>query len=278
MTVGCSSRSTYTPVDGLDVSYLTSEMWNDGLAEVAFYEVERSEDQYGRDTLQTFLVGTYLVKHDFDVRRQSKAHDRGMPAFKYAAFYRFESGSYEYRRHYVANVSQADLRLVRSSFTSFDWCSNLYREIAVDTDLRVRAMRRSDDYGNDAWTYRLPRATVTPELVPILARASIVDAQAPVRFEVLELDGTTIAATLEHVRSDDESDTFIVHYARPVTSPFGETSDMEETIVVGRSPFRPVLSIVSGTGRYRVRLIESVRSAYWEEDVFERLQRVDERP
>lgn len=274
---GCSFErgSNWEAIAGLDQSYLSHPQWNDGLAEVAFYRVERQRDQYGRDTLQSFDVGTYLVKHDFDLERQSKALDAGIPAFKYSMFYRFESGSYEYRRHYVVNAAQADLRPLRMSFTSFDWCSNLYREIALGEDGRARSMMRSDDYGNDDWTFSIADAVVTPEMLPLLARAITTGEH---RFSVLGLDGSGIRATIGIEDSDDRYDYVRVRYESPVHSMIAEETDLEETYIVERSDLRLLVALEGATGRYRMSLVEALRSAYWDEDLFERLEEVEARP
>ena len=139
-----------------DRAYLRDEMWNDGRAEVAFYRVERDFDQYGRPNPQQFLMGTYLVKHDYDRALQSKARagaGERVSAFKWAAFYEFESdNSYQYKRNYVVNAVQSSLAPLKQSYTSFDWCSNQYRELAFRSDGAVDAWMRSDDYGNSTQT------------------------------------------------------------------------------------------------------------------------------
>ncbi|MFB6247809.1 MAG: hypothetical protein ABEL97_04490, partial [Salinibacter sp.] len=128
-----------------DSSYLTADRWNDGRAEVAFYRVERERDQYGRTNPQRFVVGTYLVKHRFSPADMTKKTDgSGVPAFKYALFYELESGSYQYKRSWVVNARQRDLQPFKQSFTSFDWCSNQYRELAFPPGGDIEYRMRSD--------------------------------------------------------------------------------------------------------------------------------------
>ena len=45
-------------------------------------------------------------------------------------FYELQSGSYQYKRPWVTNARQRDLRPYKASFSSFDWCSNRYEELA----------------------------------------------------------------------------------------------------------------------------------------------------
>ncbi|MFT4605063.1 MAG: hypothetical protein ACI9W4_001802 [Rhodothermales bacterium] len=119
LTTGAPGPATPFPSVS-DGAYLTSDLWNDGQAEVAFYQVTRSQDQYGRDRDQSFLAGTYLVKHDFDREAGSKATASStdpVPAFKYALFYEFESRSYEYKRSW--GPSRPRHRLMARSHTRF---------------------------------------------------------------------------------------------------------------------------------------------------------------
>jgi hypothetical protein len=117
----------------VDLPFLASRFWEDGKAEIAFYDVERDVNQYGEAKPQKFLMGAYLVKHDFDRKRESKAQadakDR-VSSFKWSAFYEFESdNSYRFKQAWVVNAAQGDLAPLKASLTSFDWCSNQYREL-----------------------------------------------------------------------------------------------------------------------------------------------------
>ncbi|MDX1548749.1 MAG: hypothetical protein R3247_17255 [Rhodothermales bacterium] len=271
-----------------DAAYLTNAVWDDGQAEVAFYAVERSRNQYGEAAAQRFVAGTYLVKHDFDRSAMAKATGAaaGVPAFKYALFYEFESGSYQYKRNYVVNAAQADLAPLKASFTSFDWCSNLYRELAFQPGGAVAWLMRSDDYGNEAATFEGRAGAYPVHLLPLLVRGLDFSEAPEHRFVIVEeagrytgatarLDG---AETLALPGGDAEAERIVVSYERPVRSLIGEETDGAETYWRGTGPERLLLKLEAGTGRYGMTLVEALRSPYWQEDLWPRLQRIAARP
>jgi hypothetical protein len=268
--------------------FLTAPVWDDGAAEVAFYRVERTRTPYGEGEEQSFLVGTYVVKHEFSPERMSKANGSepdAQPSFKLALFYQFASGGYEYKRAWVTNARQHDLRPYKASFTMFDWCANSYRELAIPEDGRGSFLYRSDDYGNASGDFDYRGGAYPPALIPMLVRAMDFSA-GEVAFDVLLDDGSTVAATarlagLRSVRINDEEfegEEVIVTYAAEVPSVIAERADSEERYVRAPAGERHLLEVAGASGAYRMTLVEAVRSAYWEEDVFDRLQVVGERP
>ncbi|MFT5141807.1 MAG: hypothetical protein ACI80V_000711 [Rhodothermales bacterium] len=266
----------------LDADFLTADIWNDGQAEVAFYQIKRSRDQYGREREQSFLAGTYLVKHDFDRATASKATSQAanpVSAFKYALFYEFESRSYEYKRSWVANLAQADLSPIKASFSSFDWCSNQYREFSFDGNGRVDHLYRSDDYGNASESWRVGGGVFPASAIPVLVRAI----QRPVSFSVLTHHGSVVAVQATSVQDEAWGDSLRatrieLAYSAPVPSMIGEESALSETWIRGTGPARVILAMRSGDDRYRMDLVEHLRSPYWEEDLYTKLKVVRARP
>jgi hypothetical protein len=295
--VGCTpstdDRGAVQTNPATDAAYLTSPLWNDGQAEMAFYRVRRSQSPYGEREDQVFLLGSYLVKHDYDPRAEAKAASGAaetVSAFKYALFYEFESGSYEYKRSYVVNARQADLRPLKHSFNSFDWCSNLYEELAFDRDGRVEYLKRSDDYGNHSASFDYVGGTYPPALVPLLVRSMDFrddsGAGKVVRFGVLLESGEVVTASAERFGVEPieteagryEAERIEVTYDGELPSPFAEEADRRETYWRGTGADRLLVALEATTGRYRVELIEAVRSPYWEENVYDELVRVQSRP
>jgi len=281
------SYDTAEPIT--DTAFLTSELWNDGQAEVAFYQVERTRNQYGQDVAQNFLVGTYLVKHDFDRAAMSKATSEAgssVSSFKYALFYEFESGSYQYKRNYVVNAAQADLTPLKASYTSFDWCSNTYRELAFHEDGVVAMLMRSDDYGNRAGTFTYQPNAYPVHVLPLLIRGLDFSETTEHTFFIVQPDGVYVRA---HARLDGtepvelptgvvEAERIVVRYEASVRSLIGEETDAAETYWRGTDPARLLLKIESETGRYRMTLVEHLRSPYWRENLWPRLTQVTQRP
>jgi hypothetical protein len=285
---GASATGPAGDPPALDTAFLTQEIWDDGRAEVAFYRVERTRGPYGEGEAQSFLVGTYLVKHDFSPARMSKALETdadAAPSFKYAFFYEFESGSYEYKRAWVANAGQSDLRLMKSSFTMFDWCANSYRELAVPASGEASFLYRSDDYGNDSGTFDFVDGAYPVALLPLLVRALDFSVSREVTFHVLLDDGRRVPATARLAEDSRDGtggsvdrEAVVVRYTEPVPSLIGERADLEETWYRAPAGDRLLLGVEGASGAYRMELVESLRSAYWEENLWPRLQQVGERP
>jgi hypothetical protein len=290
---GCASPSA-SPQSGnestsiTDSSYLTADLWNDGRAEVAFYQVERTRDQYGRANEQRFVAGTYLVKHRFSPAQMTKKTDgSGVSSFKYAFFYELESGSYQYKRNWVVNARQKDLRPFKQSFTSFDWCSNLYRELAFRPDGSVEVRKRSDDYGNRRDDFASQSNSYPPAQLPLLVRGLDFGETDTLSFSVaVAADAKHVSAravlegseTVETEAGSFETDRIRVTYEEPVPSLVGEESAVTETYWRGMGPERLLVRMRAESGRYRVTLVEQLRTPYWKENLWPKLARVSERP
>jgi hypothetical protein len=292
LVVGCTRPSASSedpaPAPITDASYLTAERWNDGKAEVAFYRVERTRDQYGRANGQQFVVGTYLVKHRFSPAEMTKKTDgSGVSSFKYALFYEVESGSYQYKRNWVVNARQKDLRPYKQSFTSFDWCSNLYRELAFPPDGPVEVRKRSDDYGNRRASFARRANAYPPAQIPLVIRGLDFGASDTLSFAVSVMDDQTHVSaravrtgsdTVETEAGSFETDRIAVTYDATVPSPIGEESDSTEIYWRSTGPRRLLVRLAAGGGRYRMALVEHLRTPYWEENIWPLLSRIEERP
>jgi hypothetical protein len=284
-----ASISNVNASDLLDHAYLTGDRWNDGQAEIAFYEVERSLDHHGRAMPQSFLAGTYLVKHDFDRVRQSKARAGAadaISAFKWSIFYEFESGdnSDQYKYAYVVNLAQGDLTPLKSSFTSFDWCSNRYRELSFRTDGKADFLMRSDDYGNAEATIEAPEGVFPVTAVPLLVRALDFSETDEQRFALLLEDGTKVHVSAKFrgreiyrtAEGDQEVERIQLTYDGDYPSLISLRGDEEESYFRSVDSARLLLGIEAET--YRMQLVEAIRSPYWAENLFPRLKRIKTRP
>ena len=284
---GCTTSSD-DPVSITDRPFLTADLWNDGQAEVAFYRVERTRDQYGRANKQQFLAGSYLVKHGFSPEEMSKVTDgSGVSSFKYAFFYEFDSGSYQYKRNWVVNARQRDLRPFKQSFTSFDWCSNLYREIAYPTEGPIVYRKRSDDYGNRRSNFSAAPRSYPPAQVPLLVRGLDFSEADTLSFSVTVADSGAHVPARAVWRGTEtvttEADTFQtdrirVVYEATVPSLIGEERARAETYWRATGPDRLLVQMTAEGGRYRMTLVEALRTPYWKENLWPRLERIRERP
>lgn len=270
-----------------DAAYLTGSHWNDGRAEVAFYRVERSKDQYGRPGEQSFVAGTYLVKHHFDPQAMTKATggaSEAPSAFKYALFYEFESGSYQFKRNYVTNARQKDLRPLKASFTSFDWCSNLYEELAFQPSGTVRRLKRSDDYGNAQGSFDYQPGAFPTQMLPLLMRGLDFSAEKERAFQLVLPGGQYVQARARLAGADSlalpagrtAAERITVTYEQPVPSMIGEETGTEETYWRSTDSARRLLKVKGAT--YQMQLVEVLRTPYWKENLWPKLARIEARP
>lgn len=279
---------TDLPVDN---SFLADPIWDDGKAEIAFYRVERSYNVYDEPESVSFDVGTYLVKQNFSRETMAKTTDgSGAAAFKAATFFEMNSGSYQYKRNWVVNARRSDLAPLKHSFSSFDWCSNLYREYAFHGDGGVTFLKRSDDYGNQE--RRLDIAAnvfdrvVPPALVPLLVRSLTFGDEGPVPFFVLNANDGPIRAraafidttTVETPAGSRSGERIRVTYDRPAPSPVAGKTAESEVYARAMDSERTLLSLEAGDDSYRMVLVEHLRSAYWSENIWPMLDRVSARP
>ena len=292
--IGCTDPSTEDvsderrPAPITDEAYLEAEHWNDGQAEVAFYRIQRSRDQYGRANEQRFVAGTYLVKHRFSPTGMTKKTDgTGSSSFKYALFYEIESGSYQYKRNWVVNARRQDLRPFKQSFTSFDWCSNQYREVAFPLRGDVEYRMRSDDYGNERTSFASRPQSYPPSQLPLLVRGLDFRSADTLSFSVVVADSAAhVPARAVHHGIDSvetgvglaEAERIAVTYDEPVPSMIGEESARTEMYWRGTGSQRRLLRMEAKSGRYRMELVEHLRTAYWNENLWPRLDRIERRP
>ena len=161
-------------------------LWNDGKAEVAFYRARVEEQEVD--------VGTYFLKQDFDPARESKANERGVSAFKWAVFFEIIRGTEQFKHSIVVNATQTDLRPLKVSSNSFDWCSNQYQELSILTDGTIKRLMRSDDYGNDARTTKYRAKSYPVAQIPLLVRAMDFRSTKEHDFLAIRMNGTYVDA------------------------------------------------------------------------------------
>ena len=75
-----------------------------------------------------------------------------------------------------------------------------------------------------------------------------------------------------------EAERIAVTYEAAVPSLIGEKSALTETYWRGTGSARLLVRMRGGEGRYRMVLVEHLRTPYWKENIWPMLDRVDERP
>lgn len=272
--VACTAEGG-PPIEGVDRAFSTEPIWDDGRAEVAFYEVV-----WRGEKPEQFTAATYLVKQPFDPRIESKAQEpnAGASAFKLGLFYEVTRGSEQLKRSWVANMAQENLAPLKLSFNSFDWCSNRYEELAFH-GRSMHVLVRSDDYGNLDETHSVGDNTLPPLGLLLAIRA--LDLSSPRKLRIVSAEGRSIDTNVTLIaeqNAGDGADRIRVVYEEPILLPWADAPAREEIYSRGRDRDRPLLSARAADGRHELRLIERVRSAYWQENVFDKLSRVSSHP
>ncbi|MFB6247810.1 MAG: hypothetical protein ABEL97_04495, partial [Salinibacter sp.] len=151
----------------------------------------------------------------------------------------------------------------------------------------VEVRMRSDDYGNRRTSFASRAQSYPPAQIPLLVRGLDVETADTLAFAVAVGDSTTHVPARAVHRGRDSVDTeagtfaadrIAVTYDAPVPSPIGETSATTEIYWVGTGPGRRLLRVAAGSGRYQMTLVEHLRTAYWNENLWPRLSRIESRP
>jgi len=145
-------------------------------------------------------------------------------------------------------------------------------------------MMRSDDYGNSDASFAYRAGAVTPTQLPLVARALDFSADATHTLHVLLDDGTYVAAEARHLGEATfdgpegavPAEQVQFAYDAPVPSMISDRDVTDETYWRGTGDARLLLKLEGAD--YTMTLIEQVRSPYWSENVWDRLERVTERP
>ena len=289
--VGCTAQSDPAGTASSTVmnqDYLTSSVWDDGQAEITFYTVKRPDKKEGQT--ETFTLGSYLVKHNFNPETMTKATNQsteGVPAFKFAQFYEFSDGSYQYKYNYVTNARQRDLRPFKQAFSSFDWCSTEYREMAFRPGGSVRWLKRSDDYGNGRNEFSYQANAYPAAEIPLLVRGLDFSGQDSRQFSVVTPEGNYVTTTARLAGTEQlttpagthQAERITVQYDEPVPSTINRgQADTQETYWRGTGEDRRLLKVAAQDTSYQMELVEHVRAPYWEENIFKQLKRIEERP
>jgi hypothetical protein len=188
----------------------------------------------------------------------------------------------------VTNVRQRDLRPMKQSFTSFDWCSNQYRELAISGDDDVEYWMRSDDYGNDAGSFDYQTSGYTTAQMPTLIRSLDTNERTEHLFYRMTADGNYVRSQAAFIRTDSvtvpagayPAQRITVTYEEPVPSMIAEHDVTSATYWRHTGDDRRLLRIQeqNDDGSYTMDLVEHLWSAYWSENLWDKVERVSERP
>ncbi len=286
----------------VDAAFLTQPLWDDGKAEVAFYQVERYLQADDKKTVLPSLAASILVKHDYDPVRLMKAvgfSQHKVASFQWVFFYPFED-RYATKYSFSVHAVQVNFRPLKQSFASISFEGNGYVELNFLPDSSIAVVNRGDKVSEPEVKLKGRPHAYPVGMVPLLVRAMDFGENRQHDFWVVLLDGKFVQARATHTGVDTlqvagaktACEKITVHYSDlGAQSFFGVTGYLapEETYWRSRAPNRQIVQLESSLieagvlGKkvrihYRMKWIEELRSAYWEEDVRKRLRKVKKLP
>lgn len=260
---------------GFTADWARDALWDDGRAEVAFYDARRPV--YGRPT--DYPATLIVVKEDLDARTLVKAdppyEGRALlSAMKLGADHRFDAPTMPYRFTLSAFVRRdAPTRLVKLVFGGQEWCGVTYKRLDASGaaarldfhsyfDGEASGSHPAAFAANDLAEDQLPLALrgldfaagleVRTRILPTLASIRVPGPPVPADA-ILRVAGAETVAT---GRGAEE--------AWKVEVAFGE---VRQTWWLARERPHTVLAMESSDGR-SLRLSRVTRAAYWQEPLW----------
>lgn len=275
----------------VDSAFTLSPLWDDGKAEFALYRLEVEWTLESGPLRQLLRPLALLVKHPIHPQtlRKWNPGDLGKPvsALNWQILYDVSNSRVSRR----LSVRQSDLRPLRQTHATVSWEANCLRDwrFPLDQPAAYEILCSGDE--SKTMPLDLPANGFTAVEVPLLVRSLDLSGTSPRVVQVLGGEGTAIRTeirllareTLEIGGRTVEAEKIEVRYAEAPPLPGAILAAVAPVEVYwrGLEPHRPLLRLegrAPGFVEYRMELIESFRSAWWEEDVLERLRKFGEVP
>ena len=260
---------------GLSWDFLRSSLWNDGKAEIAFYDVEIHWRAGAEPFTQKFTAVALLVKQSFDPRKLVKASASDpvrVESFQWSFIYDLRSN----KRAAAVIAVQNDLRPLRQTYTEISWEGSCLRELALPLGGKARRFFHCQTQSEPDAAISFDPKAFTPVEIPLLIRSLDFSANKRHHFKVTLFDGSSVTATAELVGKEPvqihgealPAEKIKLQLSGAVPYPGGMLSLIasEETYWRSTGANRQILQIESKKEDqfdYRVRLIEEIRADYW---------------
>ena len=116
-----------------DEQWAMNKYWEDGLAEVATYDAERTVYKKKRQFEYTLITVKEEFNQQFNVKTDDYKRDDLFPVMKVNAFCQIPADQYPY--HYLTSLffrRDQPVALYKMTSSSQEWCGNTYKAIADD--------------------------------------------------------------------------------------------------------------------------------------------------
>ncbi len=272
---GAAVNPDSTNEPSLSKDFLTASLWNDGKAEIAFYDVEIHWRAGAEPFTQKLNAVALLVKQRFDPRKLAKvpANDpAGVESFQWS----FLDDLGTDKRSAAVIALQADLRPLKQTYTDISWEGSCYRELAVPLGGKAARFFHCQTQSEPDFPISFAPKSFTPVEIPLLIRSLDFSMRKRQQFRVTLFDGSSVLATAELAGTDSvriqeailPAEKIKLQLSSAVPYPGGmlRLIASEETYWRGTEANRQILQIESKREDqfdYRVKLIEEVRADYW---------------
>lgn len=165
-------------------------VWNDGYAEMAYYDAVDTIYGKQRDYTRVHLLNRQHMNATSGVKDPTGGPD-AVAVFKFSIAEQIPTENYNYRLFGTAFIACDTMRPFKLAVSSQEWCGTTYKTLRWrDDQLEVASFSYFPDEGDKTWTREV--ASVPAESLFVVARAAVAAGLAePVAFSVLpEMRGT----------------------------------------------------------------------------------------
>jgi hypothetical protein len=188
-----SAQALQSIMPHFDEQWAMSKYWEDGLAEVATYDAERTVYKKKRSFEYTLITVKEEFNQQFNVKTDDYKRDDLFPVMKVNEFCQIQTDQYPY--HYLTSLffrRDQPVALYKMTSSSQEWCGNTFKAI-VDDGVNFKESYNSywDQQGTGSRDLR--RDVLLEDALPYTLRTLKFDQQPGFDLAVMDLQQTSKA-------------------------------------------------------------------------------------
>jgi hypothetical protein len=191
--VPASARALQTVLPHFDEEWAMRKYWEDGLAEVATYDAERTIYKKKRRFEYTQITVKEEFNQQFNVKTDDYKRDDLFPVMKINQFCSIQADNYPY--HYLTSLffrRDQPVALYRMTTSSQEWCGNTFKSI-IDDGVNFEMWFHSYWDGQGTSSRDLRRDILLEDALPYTLRSLKFDQAPSFDLTVLDLQQTNKA-------------------------------------------------------------------------------------
>ena len=177
-----------------DEQWAMRKYWEDGLAEVATYDAERTVYKKKRQFEYTLITVKEEFNHEFNVKTDDYQRADVFPVMKVNEFCQIPADQYPY--HYLTSLffrRDQPVALYKLTSSSQEWCGNTFKTI-VDDGVNFKQSYNSYWDQQGVGTRDLRRDVLLEDALPYTLRTLRFDQKPAFRLVVMDLQQTSKAS------------------------------------------------------------------------------------